>query len=161
MVRCRTTLAYLVLLRMEVASFHPRPAVTREPGLVSVALFVTSPCQGVTLHPALRSPDFPLCFHTAAAWPTPIAILSPKPSLKESKEAIMRRRLYFVLPDVESAKHTADDLLLARVEDRHMRFLSKRGTVLEPLHEAGYLDKTDAVHGAVVGLTLGGLLGAL
>jgi len=73
----------------------------------------------------------------------------------------MRRRLYFVLPDVESAKHTADDLLLARVEDRHMRFLSKRGTVLEPLHEAGYLDKTDAVHGAVVGLTLGGLLGAL
>jgi hypothetical protein len=26
-----------------------------------VALFVTSPCQGVTLHPALRSPDFPLC----------------------------------------------------------------------------------------------------
>jgi len=28
--------------------------------LVSVALFVTSPCQGVTLHPALRSPDFPL-----------------------------------------------------------------------------------------------------
>src|SRR6202165_2353168 len=30
-------------------------------GLVSVALFVTSPCQGVTLHPALRSPDFPLC----------------------------------------------------------------------------------------------------
>jgi len=60
MVRCRTTLAYLVLLRMEVASFHPRPAVTREPGLVSVALFVTSPCQGVTLHPALRSPDFPL-----------------------------------------------------------------------------------------------------
>jgi hypothetical protein len=25
-----------------------------------VALFVTSPCQGVTLHPALWSPDFPL-----------------------------------------------------------------------------------------------------
>src|SRR3954467_5163675 len=79
MVRCRTTLAYLVLLRMEVASFPPRPAVTREPGLVSVALFVTSPCQGVTLHPALRSPDFPPRRITAAArrlpWPTPEAIL--------------------------------------------------------------------------------------
>ena len=73
----------------------------------------------------------------------------------------MRRRLYFVLPDVESAKHTADDLLLARVDDRHMRFLSRRGTALEPLHEAGYLDKTDAVHGAIVGLTLGGMFGAL
>ena len=62
----------------------------------------------------------------------------------------MRRRLYFILPDVESARRTADDLLLARVEDRHMRFLAKRGTELDPLHEAGYLDKTDMVHGAAV-----------
>lgn len=73
----------------------------------------------------------------------------------------MRRRLYFVLPDVESARRTADDLLLARVDDRHMRFLARRGTVLEPLHEAGYLDKTDMVHGAAVGLALGGVIGAL
>ena len=73
----------------------------------------------------------------------------------------MRRRLYFLLPDVESAKRTADDLLLARVEDRRMRFLAKRGTALEPLHEAGYLDKTDVVHGAAVGLALGGIIGAL
>jgi hypothetical protein len=73
----------------------------------------------------------------------------------------MRRRLYFLLPDVESAKRTADDLLLARVEDRHMRFLAKRGTPLEPLHEAGYLDKSDLVHGAAVGLALGGIIGAL
>jgi hypothetical protein len=72
----------------------------------------------------------------------------------------MRRRLYFLLPDVASATRTADDLLLARVEDRHMRFLSKRGVPLDPLHEAGYLDKTDMVHGAVVGLALGGLTGA-
>jgi hypothetical protein len=73
----------------------------------------------------------------------------------------MRRRLYFLLPDVESAKRTADDLLLARVEDRHMRFLAKRGTALDPLHEAGYLDKTDVIHGAAVGLALGGIIGAL
>ena len=73
----------------------------------------------------------------------------------------MRRRLYFLLPDVDSSKRTADDLLLARVEDRHMRFLSKRGTDLEPLHEAGYVDKSDMIHGAVVGLALGGLIGAL
>jgi hypothetical protein len=72
----------------------------------------------------------------------------------------MRRRLYFLLPDVDSSKRTADDLLLARIEDRHMRFLSKRGTDLEPLHEAGYLDKSDMVHGAMVGLALGGLIGA-
>jgi hypothetical protein len=73
----------------------------------------------------------------------------------------MRRRLYFILPDVDSAKRTADDLLLARVEDRHMRFLARRGTELEPLHEAGYLDKTDVVHGVAVGLALGAVIGAL
>jgi hypothetical protein len=73
----------------------------------------------------------------------------------------MRRRLYFVLPDVESAQRAADDLLLARVEDRHMRFLARRGTALDPLHEAGYLDKTDIAHGAAVGLALGGVIGAL
>ena len=73
----------------------------------------------------------------------------------------MRRRLYFVLPDVESAKRTADDLLLARVDDRRMRFLSSRGTSLHPLHEAGYADKTDMVHGAAIGLALGGIIGAL
>ena len=73
----------------------------------------------------------------------------------------MRRRLYFLLPDVESARHTADDLLLARVEDRHMHFLARRGTDLAELHEAGYLIKTDFMHGAGVGLGLGALGGAL
>ena len=72
----------------------------------------------------------------------------------------MRRRLYFLLPDVESARRTADDLLLARVEDRHMRFLARRGTDLAGLHEAGYLIKTDFVHGAGVGAGLGALGGA-
>src|SRR4030095_8816233 len=73
----------------------------------------------------------------------------------------MRRRLYFLLPDVESARPTADARLLSRVEDRHMHFLARRGTDLAELHEAGYLIKTDCVHGAGVGLGLGALGGAL
>ena len=73
----------------------------------------------------------------------------------------MRRRLYFLLPDVESARHTADDLLLARVEDRHMHFLARRGTDLGELHEASYLFKTDLLHGAGVGLMLGGIGGLI
>jgi len=73
----------------------------------------------------------------------------------------MRRRLYFLLPDVDSARRTADDLLLARVDDRRMRFLARRGTALDPLREAGYLDKTDMVHGAAVGGALGGIIGTL
>ena len=71
----------------------------------------------------------------------------------------MRRRLYFLLPDVDSARRTADDLLLARVEDRHMHFLAKRGTDLGELHEAGWFMKTDLLHGAGVGLALGALGG--
>ena len=71
----------------------------------------------------------------------------------------MRRRLYFLLPDIDSAKRTADDLLLARIEDRHMHFLARRGTDLGELHEASYLQKTDLMHGAGVGLALGGIGG--
>jgi hypothetical protein len=73
----------------------------------------------------------------------------------------MRRRLYFLLPDLESARLTANDLLLARVEFRHMHFLARRGADLGDLHEAGTLQKTDLVHGAEVGLVLGGVCGLL
>lgn len=71
----------------------------------------------------------------------------------------MRRRLYFLLPDLESARQTANDLLLARVEDRHMHFLARRGTDLGELHEANYLQKTDLLHGAGIGLAVGGIGG--
>ena len=73
----------------------------------------------------------------------------------------MRRRLYWLLPDVESARRIADDLLLARVEDRHMHFLARPGVDLGPLHEASVLQKTDVRHAAISGSLLGALLGAL
>src|SRR5690349_20438631 len=73
----------------------------------------------------------------------------------------MRRRLYFLLPDLGSAIQTANDLLLARVEDRYMHFLARRGMSLGQLHEANYLQKSDAVHGAELGLVLGGVGGFL
>jgi hypothetical protein len=73
----------------------------------------------------------------------------------------MKRRLYFLLPDVECATRTADDLLLARVADRHMHCLAKRGTELGELHEASYLIKTDLMHGAGIGLFCGALGGVI
>jgi hypothetical protein len=73
----------------------------------------------------------------------------------------MRRRLYFLLPDVTSARQTVNDLLLARVEDRHMHVLARRGTDLAELHEANVLQKSDIVHGAELGLVLGGAGGLL
>ena len=73
----------------------------------------------------------------------------------------MRLRMYVTLPDLESARRLADDLLLARIEDRHMHFLARRGTSLGALNEASYLAKTDAWHGAFTGMVLGGAIGAL
>ena len=71
----------------------------------------------------------------------------------------MRRRLYFIMPDLPSARQMMDDLLLARIEERHIHFLARRGTPMDGLHEANHLQKSDLVHGAQVGLALGALLG--
>lgn len=73
----------------------------------------------------------------------------------------MRLRMYVTLPDLASARQLANDLLLARIEDRHMHFLARRGTDLGELHEANYLQKTDAVHGAFTGLVIGGVVGVI
>jgi hypothetical protein len=70
-----------------------------------------------------------------------------------------RMRLYFMLPDVASANAIADELLLARIEDRRMHFLARRGTNLGALHEATVLQKTDVRHGAAVGMMGGAVLG--
>ena len=73
----------------------------------------------------------------------------------------MRLRMYVTLPDVGSARTLANDLLLSRIEDKHMHFLARRGTDLGELHEASYLHKTDTVHGAFVGFVIGGLMGVI
>jgi len=73
----------------------------------------------------------------------------------------MRRRLYFVLPDVDSTRQTTNDLLLARVEFRHIHVLARRDIDLGDLHEANPLQKTDLVHGAETGLVVGGVGGFL
>jgi len=72
----------------------------------------------------------------------------------------MRRRLYFILPDVASAQQTMNDLLLARIQETHIHCLARRGTPMGDLHEANALQKTDIVHGAELGFILGGVGGA-
>jgi hypothetical protein len=73
----------------------------------------------------------------------------------------MRRRLYFLLPDTTSAKQVVNDLLLARIEERHMHFLARDDIPLEGLHEASILQKSDIVHGAETGLVVGGFAGVV
>ncbi len=71
----------------------------------------------------------------------------------------MRRRLYFMLPDVRNTRQMVDDLLLARIENQHIHVLAKDGVPLEGLHEASILQKTDIAHGAETGLAVGGAIG--
>jgi len=73
----------------------------------------------------------------------------------------MRRRLYFVLPDVKRAKAAFNELLLARIEEKHIHFLAREGTALQDLPEATMLQKSDEIHGLGLGLAVGGLTGAL
>ena len=71
----------------------------------------------------------------------------------------MRKRLYFMLPDFQSARQMLDEMLLARIEVSHIHFLAKRGTLPDDLPEASVLQKTDVVHGAELGLVIGGVIG--
>jgi hypothetical protein len=71
------------------------------------------------------------------------------------------KRLYFLVPDVGSAKTIVDQLLLARIEERHMHVLAKRGTPLETLPEASLLQKTDFIPATQRGLAMGGAVGTL
>jgi len=73
----------------------------------------------------------------------------------------MRRRLYWLVPDAESARRFGDDLLLAQIEHRHTHFLAREGVNLGPLHEASILQTTDVRHAAIGGTLAGVLLGAL
>ena len=72
----------------------------------------------------------------------------------------MRRRLYFMVPDVACARRIRDELLLARTEHGHIHVPAQDGIPLEGLQEATVLQKSDFVHGAETGLTVGGGIGA-
>ena len=73
----------------------------------------------------------------------------------------MRKRLYFLVSDVPSAQRIRDELLLARIEDCNFHVLAKDGIQLKDLHEASIHQKSDFVHGAEIGLTIGGGIGIL
>lgn len=71
----------------------------------------------------------------------------------------MRRRLYYLLPSVQSARAMLDELLLARIEIRHMHFMANEGTLPPEMPDVNFLQKTDLVHGAQLGVVIGGIVG--
>jgi hypothetical protein len=73
----------------------------------------------------------------------------------------MMRRIYFLVPDIAITKRIVDELLLARIDERHIHVVAKRGTELEDLPEANLLQRTDFIPAVERGLALGGSAGAL
>lgn len=71
----------------------------------------------------------------------------------------MRHRLYYFLPDMDSVRRTFDDMLLARIEQRHIRFISEQIPLPDDMPEASFLLKTDVMHGAATGMVVGAVLG--
>jgi hypothetical protein len=67
--------------------------------------------------------------------------------------------MYYLLPDAASARKVMDDLLLARIEERHIHFIARAGAPMDGLHEANILNTTDVVHGFQRGALIGAALG--
>lgn len=72
----------------------------------------------------------------------------------------MRHHLHYVFPDLNSARRALDDLLLARIESRHIHFM-REGGVPDDMPECNVLHKTDIVNGAERGMVAGAALGVL
>lgn len=73
----------------------------------------------------------------------------------------MRRRIYWLLPDLESARRTMDDLLLARIAEQHMHFVAREEADLTGLHPANVLQTSDVIRAAQMGLVVGGIAGTV
>ena len=73
----------------------------------------------------------------------------------------MRHRLYYLLPDVAAARAAMDELLLARIEARHIRFMTAGQNLPPELPAASLLQRTDIVRGAEMGMAFGAALGLL
>lgn len=73
----------------------------------------------------------------------------------------MRRRIYWLLPDLASAHRTMDDLLLARIAESHIHFVGREDMDLSGLHAANVLQTSDVVRAAQAGLVVGMLTGAV
>ena len=71
------------------------------------------------------------------------------------------RRIYFFAPDVASAKAIVNDLLLARIEERHIHVLAREGTPLEDLPAARLAQRSDLIPSLERGAAVGGLMGVL
>ena len=73
----------------------------------------------------------------------------------------MRRRIYWLLPTLASARRTMNDLLLARIAEQHIHFVAREDADISELHAANLLQTSDVVRAAQAGLVIGGAVGTV
>ena len=71
------------------------------------------------------------------------------------------RRIYFLVPTVGAGRSIVNELLLARIEERHIHIVAREGTPLEDLPEAKLAQSSDLVPSLQRGVAAGGLSGLL
>ncbi len=71
------------------------------------------------------------------------------------------RRLYFLVPNVDSAKDIVKELLLNHVPEDKIHVIAREGTPLEDLPQGGIRHRTDLIPSLERGAAIGGATGAL
>ncbi len=73
----------------------------------------------------------------------------------------MSRRIYWLLPDLDSARKAMDDLLLAEISVGHLHFHARDDIDLSRLHAANVFQTSDLIRSAQAGLVIGAFAGGL
>ncbi|WPH13932.1 DUF1269 domain-containing protein [Variovorax paradoxus] len=73
----------------------------------------------------------------------------------------MKRRIYWLMPDIASARRAMDDLVWARVDVAHIHFAGPEGMDMAGLHAANVWQTSDLVHAAKTGWVVGSACGVV
>jgi hypothetical protein len=71
----------------------------------------------------------------------------------------MKRRIYWLMPDLASARQAMDDLVWARVDVARIHFVGPEGMDMAGLHAANVWQTSDLVHAAKTGWAVGSACG--
>ncbi|MDN5871434.1 MAG: DUF1269 domain-containing protein [Nitrococcus sp.] len=71
------------------------------------------------------------------------------------------RRLYFLLPNLETTRNVVHELLLNHVEERHIHVVARKGVPLGDLPEAGMSESSDFIPAAERGMLAGAATAAV
>ncbi len=71
------------------------------------------------------------------------------------------KRIYFLLPELAIAKQIVDELLSQGVPEKHIHIIANQNLALEPIPEAGLLQKSDFIPAVERGVAIGGASGVI